>query len=67
MSNRAPFLSAWFIFAALLVLGAAVIAYGNIHLGPVEDRLSPWNWAGVGVMAALVLGARCYQYFVQRR
>ena len=60
-------MSGWLLFAGGLVLLAAIIAFGNIHLGPEQERLSPWNWAWVGIMAALVFGARAYQYFIQHR
>ncbi len=67
MTNRAPFINGWFIWAGSLVLIAAIVASGNIHLGPEHERISPWNWGWVAFMAALVIGGRSYQYFVQKR
>ena len=64
---KAPFLSPWFVWASILVLISAVVAFGNIHTGPEASRLSPWNWAWVAVMGGIVVGTRCYQYFIQKR
>lgn len=64
---KPTFLSPWFVWAGILVLISAVVAYGNIHMGPEASRLSPWNWVWVAVMGGLVVGTRCYQYFVQKR
>ena len=62
------FLDPWFIAWALpLLITCSVVAYGNIHTGEPLSRLSPWNWAWVALIAALVIGARSYQYFKQHR
>lgn len=60
-------LDPWFIFAMSLTLIASYIAYRNIHTGEPLERLSAWNWAIVGFMAALVIGGRAYQHFKQHR
>ena len=67
MSARAPFFDGWFIWASGLVTISIVVAYGNIHMGPGDERLSAWNWCFPAFMAAVVIAARCYQYFVQKR
>ncbi len=62
------FLQPWFVGWALrLDIACEVIAYCNIHTGEPLSRLSPWNWAWVALIAAIVIGGRSYQYFKQHR